>query len=94
VSWFIVININIVIVGAVPVIVVLTKADALEHVAIDQLRDMGLTMREALPMVNEVAAEVLSKLRARIELQLSRCKYPPKAYISTASKYSLSFFLG
>ena len=68
-------------------IVILTKADALKLPALNQLmKEKGLTMREAKPMVGEIAAEMLSKLRARIESQLSGCKYPPKAYLSMASE--------
>ena len=68
-------------------IVVLTKGDALRLPALNKImREEGLTMREAKPRVEEFAAEMLSKLRARIESQLSGCKYPPKAYLSTASE--------
>ncbi|KIM53388.1 hypothetical protein SCLCIDRAFT_1222848, partial [Scleroderma citrinum Foug A] len=42
-------------------------------------------MREAKLWVGEFAAEMLNKLRTRIESQLSGCKYPPKAYLSMAS---------
>ncbi|KIM69349.1 hypothetical protein SCLCIDRAFT_102421 [Scleroderma citrinum Foug A] len=72
--------------GNVPVIAVLTKADTLKLPALNQLmREEGLTMREAKPRVVEFAAEMLRKLRARIESQLSGCKYPPKAYLTMAS---------
>ena len=68
-------------------ITVLTKADALKIPALNQLmKEKGLTMREAKPGVGEFAAEMLSKLRTRIESQLSGCKYPPKAYLSMASE--------
>ena len=71
----------------VPVIAVLTKADTLKLPALNQLmREEGLTMREAKPRVVEFAAEMLRKLRARIESQLSGCKYPPKAYLTMASE--------
>ena len=95
-SCFIVININIIIVGAVPVIAVLTKADALKIPALSQLmKEKGLTSwREAKPMVDEFVIEMLRKLRTRIESQLSGYKYPPNAYITMASKHSLLFVLG
>ena len=68
-------------------IAVLTKIDTLKLPALNQLmKEKGLTMREAKPMVGEIAAEMLSKLRARIESQLSGCRYPPRAYLSMASE--------
>ena len=70
----------------VPVIAVLTKADALKLPALNQLMREGLAMREAKPRVGEFAAEMLRKLKARIESQLNGCKYPPKAYLSMASE--------
>jgi len=78
----------------VPVIAVLTKADTLRSPAIGQLvEEEGLTVREAMPRAEELAAEMLSKLRARIESQLSDCKYPPKAYLSMASELWIEFML-
>ena len=89
VSYFIMINIVNFIVGAVPVIVVLTKADALKLPAVCQLMsEEGLTMREVMPRVEDYAASLLGILRGRIKIQLSGCKYPPKGYISVAGKYS------
>ena len=86
--------IMILICWAVPVIVVLTKADALRSHALSQLvRDKALTLREAKPRAREFAAEMLSELRARIESQLSGCKYPPKAYLSLASELWINLIL-
>ncbi|KIM68385.1 hypothetical protein SCLCIDRAFT_1209209 [Scleroderma citrinum Foug A] len=70
--------------GNVPVIAVLTKADALTLPALSQLRDEGLTMREAMPKAGELAAQMLSILESGIENQLCSCRYPPKAYLTTA----------
>ena len=68
-------------------IAVLTKADTLKIPALNQLmKERGVTMREAKLWVGEFAAEMLNKLRTRIESQLSGCKYPPKAYLSMASE--------
>ena len=70
-----------------PVIAVLTKADALKVPALNQhMREKGLTMREAMPRAGELAEQMLRRLRARIESQLSGCKHPPKAYLELASK--------
>ena len=68
-------------------VAVLTKADALKVPALSQyMREKGLTMREAIPNVGEMMAQMLSRLRARIESQLSGCKHPPKAYVTMACK--------
>ena len=81
-------NIVNVIVGVVPSIAVLTKADTLRIPACHLLKVEGLTIEEAMPRVPGVAALLLSKLRKGIESQLSGYRYPPKEYISLASKYS------
>ncbi|KIM58322.1 hypothetical protein SCLCIDRAFT_128390 [Scleroderma citrinum Foug A] len=71
--------------GNVPVIAVLTKTDSLKVPALNQhMREAGITIREAMPRAGEIAAQMLSRLRARIESQLSGCKYPPKAYLPMA----------
>ena len=75
-------------------IAVLTKADTLKLPALNQLtRKEGLTMREAKKIVEEFAADMLSKIRTRIESQLSDCKYPPKAYLSMASESLINLIL-
>ncbi|KAL4074914.1 hypothetical protein V8B97DRAFT_2022521 [Scleroderma yunnanense] len=67
----------------VPVVVVLTKADALHVPALVQvMKDQGLTMREAKPRAQEVEIQMLDKLKVRIETQLAGCRYPPKDYVS------------
>jgi len=78
----------------VPIIAVLTKADTLRVPALNQLmRESGLTMREVKPRAGEFAAEMLSKLRGKIEIQLSGCRYPPKAYLSMGSELWIEFML-
>ena len=68
-------------------IAVLTKGDALKVPALNQqMREKGLTMREAIPRAEEMAAQMLSRVRARIESQLGVCKHPPKAYLELAGK--------
>ncbi|KAL4073033.1 hypothetical protein V8B97DRAFT_2109478 [Scleroderma yunnanense] len=71
--------------GKVPVIAVLTKADALKMPALHQLMRDGLTMKEAIPKAGDLEEQMLSELKMRIERQLSGCKYPPKAYLPLAS---------
>ncbi|KIM62316.1 hypothetical protein SCLCIDRAFT_119883 [Scleroderma citrinum Foug A] len=80
--------------GNVPVITVLTKADTLQGRAIGQLRDEGMQMKEAFSRAGELAKQILIEARAKIESLLSGCKYPPKAYVTMASKYSLPFVWG
>ena len=48
--------------GIVPMIVVLTKADAMELEAIGQLRDKGLTMKEARPQAGELAKQLVTEV--------------------------------
>ena len=69
-----------------PVIAVLTKADALKMPAVQQLKEeQGLTTKEAMPKVADVAAHILSKLRRKVENDLKGCNYPPKDYVSMTS---------
>ncbi|KIM68537.1 hypothetical protein SCLCIDRAFT_105948, partial [Scleroderma citrinum Foug A] len=71
--------------GSVPVIAVLTKTDALRVPALNQyMREKSLTMKEAMSSTGEMAAQMLRRLRAKIESQLSGCKHPPKAYLEMA----------
>ena len=71
----------------VPVIVLLTKADTLRFPAFHHLiKDEGLTHLEAMSRVEYAAAQMLEKLRAKIESKLGSCKYPPKVYLSLACK--------
>ena len=68
-------------------IAVLTKADALKLPAFSQLRhEHGLTLQEARSKAEDLAACMLSGLKGKIESHLEVCKYPPKVYLSTASK--------
>ncbi|KAL4062704.1 hypothetical protein V8B97DRAFT_1877583 [Scleroderma yunnanense] len=63
--------------GNVPVIVVLTKADAMELEAIGQLRDKGLTMIEARSQAGELAKQLLTEVKTRIKDQLVGCNHHP-----------------
>ena len=68
-------------------VAVLTKADALKVPAVYQLmKAEGLTMKEAMPRVEEFRLQLLDKLRKKIESQLNGRKYPPKVYLSIASE--------
>lgn len=74
-------------IGVVPVVVVLTKADAMKLAAIGELRNQGLTIREAISRAGELATQKLNRLKAGIENQLSQFKYPPKDCLTLACKY-------
>ena len=69
-----------------PVIAVLTKGDTLDLPALELLEEEGLTITEAMPRVADVAAQILSKQKKKIESELNTKKYPPKAYLPMASK--------
>ena len=70
----------------VPCIALLTKADTLKYPAFSQLKGKGLTPREAMLKTEDTALQILKKVKERIESNLSRCKYPPKTYLSLACK--------
>ena len=75
-------------------IAVLTKTDALRVPALNQyMREKGLTMKEAMSGAEEMAAQMLRRLREKIESQLSGCKHPPKAYLEMACGSSGSILL-
>ena len=64
----------------------LTKADTLNVPALsDIMEEEGLTLKEARPKVANMAAQMLCRLKREIETQLNTKKYPPKAYLPTAS---------
>ena len=65
-----------------PVIVLLTKADAIRGKAIGQLRDEGMQIKEAMLRARSLATQILSDVHTKIENQLNGCKYPPKDYLS------------
>ncbi|KIM62743.1 hypothetical protein SCLCIDRAFT_1214852 [Scleroderma citrinum Foug A] len=67
--------------GHVPVIVLLTKVDALKGVAIGQLRDEGMSMKEAMLRAGSLAPQIVTEVHKKIKNQLDECKYPPKDYV-------------
>ena len=64
----------------------LTKGDTLNILAFKLLKDVGLTMAEAMPRVPDVAAQMLMRHKLNIETQLNDKKYPPKAYVAMTSE--------
>ena len=72
----------------VPCIALLTKADTLKYPAFSQLKEQGLTPREARSKSKDTAAQILKQLEENIKSHLSGCKYPPKAYLPLACKSS------
>ncbi|KAI5993172.1 hypothetical protein EDC04DRAFT_2807071 [Pisolithus marmoratus] len=67
--------------GHVPVIVVLTKVDALYLTSIRELLDEGSTIAEAKARAPQKQGELLERLLAHIKYELDRCKFPPKGFV-------------
>ncbi|KAI5997703.1 GTP-binding protein [Pisolithus orientalis] len=65
-----------------PVIVLLTKADALYLPALRGLLDQGLAIAEAKERAAEKQGELLDKWLDHIKQELGNCKFPPKGYVS------------
>ncbi|KAL4067498.1 hypothetical protein V8B97DRAFT_1873691, partial [Scleroderma yunnanense] len=68
--------------GNVPVVVVLTKADAMQLEAIGQLRDEGLTIKEARLQGGKLAEQLLANVKTQIQDQLRGCKHQPNDYLA------------
>ncbi|KAI6011503.1 hypothetical protein EDC04DRAFT_771475 [Pisolithus marmoratus] len=68
--------------GHVPVIVLVTKVDALYLTAIRELLDGGLTIGEAKARATEKQGELLDKWLGHVKHELKMCKFPPKGYVS------------
>ncbi|KAI6125615.1 hypothetical protein EDD16DRAFT_1474165 [Pisolithus croceorrhizus] len=68
--------------GYVPVIVVLTKVDALKLDAIQALEDEGLEMERAQEKIKDQERELLEKQLAHVKDTLGNCKFPPRGYVA------------
>ncbi|KAI6169033.1 GTP-binding protein [Pisolithus thermaeus] len=68
--------------GHVPVIVLLTKVDALYLTAVRELLDEGLTVVEAKERAIEKQEKLLEKWLAYVKDELDKCKYPPKGFVT------------
>ncbi|KIN96735.1 hypothetical protein M404DRAFT_1006529 [Pisolithus tinctorius Marx 270] len=71
--------------GHVPVIVLLTKADALNLDAIDELMDRGFTEDEATREAPEVEKELQKGCLEKIKVWLTEMKFPPQSYLMLTS---------
>ena len=68
-------------------IAVLTKSDTLKLPVVHQLmKEHGLTIKKAMPKVADFAAQMLNKLKGRLEKELNSSKYPPKDYVAMSSR--------
>ncbi|KAG6329887.1 hypothetical protein ID866_9202 [Astraeus odoratus] len=67
--------------GNVPVMVLLTKVDALNFAAVEQLQERGCEFEEAKKKGVEEARNILHKLMENIENSLATCKFPPQCYL-------------
>ncbi|KIO02924.1 hypothetical protein M404DRAFT_1001837 [Pisolithus tinctorius Marx 270] len=72
--------------GHVPVVVLLTKVDALNFAAIEELLDEGWEMEEAKEKARERESLLLEKWQTHIKKILDQCKFPPKLYLPLAGK--------
>ncbi|KAG6328861.1 hypothetical protein ID866_10228 [Astraeus odoratus] len=69
---------------SVPVIVLLTKADCLNLLALERLRDEGYDMRGAKARAGDVEKTLLIDMQECIVGQLHQCKFAPKSYLPLA----------
>ncbi|KAI6141671.1 hypothetical protein BKA82DRAFT_1006529 [Pisolithus tinctorius] len=70
--------------GHVPVIVLLTKADALNLDAIDELMDRGFSEDEAMKEAPEVEKQLQKGCLEKIKGWLNELKFPPLSYLMLA----------
>ncbi|KAI6009278.1 GTP-binding protein [Pisolithus marmoratus] len=68
--------------GHVPVIVLLTKVDALYLTAIRELLDEGLEIAEAKEKAPKKEGELMEKWLVHTKHELDKCMFPPKGYVS------------
>ncbi|KAI6015416.1 hypothetical protein BKA83DRAFT_4341667 [Pisolithus microcarpus] len=67
--------------GHVPVVVLLTKVDALNLAAFEELLDEGLEEEEAERRATEREFKLLEHWKTHIKHELEQCKFPPKFYL-------------
>ncbi|KAI5994061.1 hypothetical protein F5J12DRAFT_857476 [Pisolithus orientalis] len=72
-----------------PVIVLLTKVDALNFAAIEELLDEGMEMEEAEERATERESLLLEKWHTHIKQRLD-CKFPPKMYLTLTKMHNES----
>ncbi|KAI5985508.1 hypothetical protein EDD15DRAFT_2302252 [Pisolithus albus] len=65
----------------VPVVVLLTKVDALQIDAMQELEDEGLGEEGVEERVMERVSQLLDKHQVHIKQRLEQCKFPPKVYM-------------
>ncbi|KIK26363.1 hypothetical protein PISMIDRAFT_95168, partial [Pisolithus microcarpus 441] len=68
--------------GHVPVIVLLTKADALTLDAVQDLMNKGMSLDDAMKGAAEVEKGIINDCCVRVEGWLKKYKFPPKDYLS------------
>ncbi|KAG6332790.1 hypothetical protein ID866_6302 [Astraeus odoratus] len=68
--------------GSVPVVVLLTKADTLNLLAIEKLKDKGYNMREAKERAGDLEKQLLIDLQEHVKDHLQQCTFKPKTYVS------------
>ncbi|KAG6332393.1 hypothetical protein ID866_6697 [Astraeus odoratus] len=70
--------------GSVPVVVLLTKADCLNLLALEKLRDQGYDMKGAKARAGYVEKTLLIDMQECIAGQLHQCKFAPRSYLPLA----------
>ncbi|KAI6046664.1 GTP-binding protein [Pisolithus marmoratus] len=65
----------------VPVIVLVTKVDALHLDAIQELQDEGIEIEQTEEIISEKQGELHEKWLGHVKHKLDMCKFPPKGYI-------------
>ncbi|KAG6334415.1 hypothetical protein ID866_4671 [Astraeus odoratus] len=75
----------------VPVIALLTKADTLNGVAINELRNKGLNMRAAKESAAGMEKQLLDNLENRMMERLGAFKFPPRSYLSLGKMHQERF---
>ncbi|KAI6030652.1 GTP-binding protein [Pisolithus orientalis] len=76
--------------GHVPVVVLLTKADALNFAAMEELLDEELEVEEAEERATERESLLLEKWQTHIKQILDKCKFPPKMYLPLTKMHNES----
>ncbi|KAL4064206.1 hypothetical protein V8B97DRAFT_1988201 [Scleroderma yunnanense] len=61
----------------------------MELEAIEQLRNTGLTMKEARSQAQELAQQLLANVKRQIEDQLAGCKHNPNDCLALSGGYQL-----
>ncbi|KAG6330440.1 hypothetical protein ID866_8648 [Astraeus odoratus] len=68
----------------VPVIVLFTKADVLNDIAFNELRNQNMSIKTAKKEMYSHGVKLMDDLQEYIHLVLDKCQFPPKGYVQLA----------